>query len=147
LPRWFQSLWPAAAQYGGWLADSAAAAHALLATPQDPVVLHGDIHHGNVLDFGARGWLAIDPKGLYGERGFDYANIFCNPDQASALIPGRFERRVERVAQIAGLERQRLLQWILAWSGLSAAWILETGERPDIDIEIGRMAADALKRK
>jgi streptomycin 6-kinase len=147
LPRWFQSLWPAAAQYGGWLADSATAAHALLAAPQDPVVLHGDIHHGNVLDFGERGWLAIDPKGLYGERGFDYANIFCNPDQASALIPGRFERRVERVAQIAGLERQRLLQWILAWSGLSAAWILETGETPDIDMNIGRMAAEALKRK
>jgi streptomycin 6-kinase len=51
------------------------------------------------------------------------------------------------VAQIAGLERQRLLQWILAWSGLSAAWILETGETPDIDIEIGRMAADALRQK
>ncbi|MFM0366662.1 aminoglycoside phosphotransferase family protein [Paraburkholderia sediminicola] len=147
LSRWFQSLWPAAQQYGGWLSDSAATAQALLAAPQDPVVLHGDIHHGNVLDFGARGWLAIDPKGLYGERGFDYANIFCNPDEASALAPGRFERRVERVAQIAGLDRNRLLQWILAWSGLSAAWILETGETPDIDIDIGRMAAEALERK
>ncbi|MFM0094080.1 aminoglycoside phosphotransferase family protein [Paraburkholderia nemoris] len=147
LPRWFQSLWPAAQQYGGWLSDSAATAQALLAEPQDLVVLHGDIHHGNVLDFGARGWLAIDPKGLYGERGFDYANIFCNPDEASALAPGRFERRVERVAHVAGLDRHRLLQWILAWSGLSAAWILETGETPDIDIDIGRKAAEALKRK
>jgi streptomycin 6-kinase len=147
LPRWFQSLWPAAEQCGGWLAESAVAARVLLAAPQDPVVLHGDIHHGNVLDFGARGWLAIDPKGLYGERGFDYANIFCNPDQASALVPGRFGRRVERVAQIAGLDRRRLLQWILAWSGLSAAWILETGEAPDIDTDIGRMASEALKRK
>ncbi|MCX4153143.1 MULTISPECIES: aminoglycoside phosphotransferase family protein [Paraburkholderia] len=147
LPRWFQSLWPAAQQYGGWLSDSAATAQALLAAPQDPVALHGDIHHGNVLDFAARGWLAIDPKGLYGERGFDYANIFCNPDEASALAPGRIERRVERVAHIAGLDRHRLLQWILAWSGLSAAWILETGETPNIDIDIGRMAAEALKRK
>lgn len=33
------------------------------------VTLHGDLHHGNVLDFGASGWLAIDPKGLKGERG------------------------------------------------------------------------------
>jgi len=147
LPRWFQSLWPAAQQYGGWLSESAATAQALLAAPQDLVVLHGDIHHGNVLDFGARGWLAIDPKGLYGERGFDYANIFCNPDEESALVPGRFERRVERVAHVAGLDRHRLLQWILAWSGLSAAWILETGETPDIDIDIGRKAAEALKRK
>ncbi|MFL9908951.1 aminoglycoside phosphotransferase family protein [Paraburkholderia sp. RL17-337-BIB-A] len=147
LPRWFQCLWPAAEHYGGWLAESAAAAQALLAAPQDQVVLHGDIHHGNVLDFGARGWLAIDPKGLYGERGFDYANIFCNPDQASALVPGRFARRVERVAHIAALDRRRLLQWILAWSGLSAAWILETGAAPDVDMDIGRMAAEALKRK
>ncbi|WP_341317432.1 aminoglycoside phosphotransferase family protein [Paraburkholderia sp. IMGN_8] len=145
LPRWFQSLWPAAQQYGGWLTESAAAAQALLAAPQDPVVLHGDIHHGNVLDFGPRGWLAIDPKGLYGERGFDYANIFCNPDRQSALAPGRFERRVEHVAQLAGLDRRRLLQWILAWSGLSAAWILETGETPDIDMDIGKLAAGALK--
>ncbi len=114
--------------------------------PQDPVVLHGDIHHGNVLDFGPRGWLAIDPKGLYGERVFDYANIFCNPDEEAALIPGWFERRIERVARVAEFGRRRLLQWILAWSGLSAAWILETGEMPDIDTEIGRLAAGALKR-
>ncbi|ASW01979.1 aminoglycoside phosphotransferase family protein [Paraburkholderia aromaticivorans] len=146
LPRWFASLWPAAQNHGGWLQDSAAVARALLAAPQDPVVLHGDIHHGNVLDFGPRGWLAIDPKGLYGERGFDYANIFCNPDDASASRAGWFERRVERVARMAGLDRRRLLQWILAWSGLSAAWILETGELPGIDREIGRLAAEALGR-
>jgi streptomycin 6-kinase len=147
LPRWFAGLWPAARQYRGWLRDSAGVAQTLLDAPQDQVVLHGDIHHGNVLDFGTRGWLAIDPKGLYGERGFDYANIFCNPDEASALRPGWFERRVERVARNAGLDRRRLLQWVLAWSGLSAAWILETGETPRLDTEIGKLAAEALKRE
>ena len=61
----------------------------LLASPRDVTVLHGDIHHGNILDFGARGWLAVDPKGLVGERGLDYANLFCNPDTATATGPGR----------------------------------------------------------
>jgi streptomycin 6-kinase len=61
----------------------------LLDDPRDIVALHGDIHHGNILDFGERGWLAIDPKGLIGERGFDYANNFCNPDAAIATRPGR----------------------------------------------------------
>jgi streptomycin 6-kinase len=144
LDRWFRSLWPAAQQHGGLLAQCADVARELLATPRDVVALHGDIHHGNVLDFGARGWRAIDPKGLYGERGFDYANIFCNPDRDTALVPGRFERRVNCVVREAGLERQRLLQWILAWSGLSAAWILETGETPDVDYDIARLAAAAL---
>ncbi|HEV3425872.1 MAG TPA: aminoglycoside phosphotransferase family protein [Paraburkholderia sp.] len=144
LEPWFRSLWPAARQHGGLLAQCARTARKLLDTPQDIVVLHGDIHHGNVLDFGPRGWLAIDPKGLHGERGFDYANIFCNPDRDSALVPGRFEQRVNRVAEEAGLERQRLLQWILAWSGLSAAWILETGEAPDVDVDVARLAAALL---
>jgi streptomycin 6-kinase len=43
-----------------------------------------------VLDFGACGWLAIDPKRLAGERGFDFANIFTNPDLADpARLAGR----------------------------------------------------------
>jgi len=60
------------------LRRSAATAHRLLAVQStDEVVLHGDIHHGNVLHFGDRGWLAIDPKGLRGDRAFDYANLPC----------------------------------------------------------------------
>jgi streptomycin 6-kinase len=42
---------------------------------------------------GPRGWLAIDPKGLCGERGFDFVNIFCNPDFALATAPGRLVRQ------------------------------------------------------
>jgi streptomycin 6-kinase len=144
LDLWFRSLWPAAQQHGGVLAQCAHAARELLDSPQDIVVLHGDIHHGNVLDFGNRGWLAIDPKGLYGERGFDFANIFCNPDRESACIAGRFERRLNCVVKEAGLDRLRLLRWILAWSGLSAAWIIETGERPEVDFDMARFAISAL---
>ena len=56
-----------------------------------PAVLHGDVHHGNALDFNGR-WRAIDPKGLFGARTFDHANIFCNPDTESAL--SNFHRRL-----------------------------------------------------
>ena len=66
--------------HGGILARCAEAARALLSEPREVGVLHGDLHHDNVLDFGVRGWLAIDPKRLVGERGFDFANIFTNPD-------------------------------------------------------------------
>jgi len=33
----------------------------LLAAPRDISVLHGDLHHDNVLDLGTRGWLAVAP--------------------------------------------------------------------------------------
>jgi streptomycin 6-kinase len=82
LSHWFRELQPAAATHGGILVRCAETAQALLAEPRDIGVLHGDLHHGNVLDFGVRGWLAIDPKGHLGERGFDFANIFSNPDLA-----------------------------------------------------------------
>lgn len=146
LERWFRALEPAAARYGGLLARSAAAARGLLAAPREVVVLHGDLHHGNVLDFGARGWLAIDPKGLVGERGFDFANLFCNPDLETATAPGRLARQAEVVAEAAGLERTRLLQWVLAYAGLSAAWSLEDGDEPELAFAVAELAAAELAR-
>ena len=122
----------------------AATARELLAAPRDVTVLHGDLHHGNVLDFGPLGWLAIDPKGLHGERGFDYANILSNPDPASALAPGRFARRMATIAEVSGMEQRRLLQWVLAWSGLSAVWSMEDGDDPGAAMAVAQMAASAL---
>lgn len=144
LPKWFQGLEAHATAHGGIFAAAAATARELLESPQDVRVLHGDIHHNNVLDFGQRGWLAIDPKGLVGERGFDYANLFCNPDAETAVRPERFSRRVHVVAEAAGLERRRLLQWVLAWAGLSASWHVEDGTTPDTALAVAHMAIAKL---
>jgi streptomycin 6-kinase len=146
LPIWFRELDPAASARGGIFVKSAAVARELLGDPRDVVVLHGDLHHGNVLDAGERGWIAIDPKGLIGERGFDFANIFHNPTKAIALAPGRLARRIGIVAALAGLERVRLIKWILAYSGLSAVWSLECGEDAHARgaMEIAELAAAEL---
>lgn len=145
LSRWFEPLEPAAAAQGGIFRSAATIARELLGAPQDVVVLHGDIHHGNVLDFGPRGWLAIDPKGLVGERGFDYANIFCNPDARTATSTGRLSRQASVVAEAAALDRVRLLQWIVAWAGLSAVWMLEDGEEPDSRFAVASLALAELR--
>ncbi len=144
LTRWFRDLEPTADHRGGIFRRAAATARHLLAEPRDAVVLHGDLHHGNVLDFGRRGWLAIDPKGLIGERAFEFANIFRNPDLETATAPGRFARRVAVVAAAAGLEERRLLQWILAYAGLSAAWTLGAGGDPALALAVAGLAAGAL---
>jgi streptomycin 6-kinase len=141
LEPWFRALWPAAEIHGGVLLKSAAAARALLAEPREVAVLHGDLHHGNVLDFGPRGWLAIDPKGLVGDRGYDHAHMLCNPDADTATAPGVLARRVAVVSQAARIEPVRLLSWLLAYLGLSASWSL--GEGPGDarrTLEIAEMA-------
>ncbi len=125
---------------------AAETARYLLATSREIVILHGDIHHGNILDFGLRGWLAIDPKGLKGERSFDYANLFCNPDCRTATAQGRLSRRASIVAQVAGLERRRLLQWVLSYAGLSAAWSINDGEPPETALTVAELAAAELAK-
>ena len=140
LARWFEELDAASVQRGGLFVHAAATARQLLAEPREIVVLHGDLHHGNVLDAGTRGWLAIDPKGLWGERGFDFANIFCNPDAEIATAARRLARQIAVVAEAANLERARLVKWVFAYAGLSAAWSLDDGTDPTIALAIAELA-------
>lgn len=128
LHRWFRDLLTGGEARGTLYADAAAVAGELLAHPEDDVVLHGDLHHGNVLDFGARGWLAIDPKPLHGDPGFDVANILCNPDERVALAPGRLERTVAVISSETGMSEVRVLRWTLAWGALSALWAAHDGD-------------------
>ncbi len=119
-------------------------ARRLLDSPIDQVVLHGDLHHGNVLDSGGRGWLVIDPKALSGERTFDFVNILRNPDVPTSLRPGRFARQIDLISEAAGLDRRRFLEWTVAFTGLSAAWIYGDGDEPDHDLAINALAVDLL---
>lgn len=129
LERWFRSLEPAARTHGGTFADCWKIASTLLAAPQQLSILHGDIHHRNILDFGDRGWLAIDPKRIYGERGYDFANIFANEELPTTTDPKRLQRQLPIVSKEADIEPSRLLKWIAAYSGLSAAWFLEDDDQ------------------
>ena len=144
LSTWFQSLQFAAEYEGGFFARGNAVAQQLLAAPQGQVALHGDIHHGNILDGGPRGWLVIDPKGLIGERGFDYANIFCNPDLTVAGSPERLSSQVKLIAGLTGVTAERLLRWIIAWSALMATWMIQDGEDPVLPLTVGAIAEREL---
>ncbi|TFC50578.1 MULTISPECIES: aminoglycoside phosphotransferase family protein [unclassified Cryobacterium] len=105
------------------LQRAAERAERLLATtsPADVAVLHGDIHHGNVLDFGDR-WAVIDPKGLIGHRAFDFANILCNPTETAAL--DNLAARLNTISRQASIDPVTLAEWTIAWCGLSLAWAL-----------------------
>lgn len=145
LANWFRSLSAPAGTHGGLFATCKAVADALIGDPRDIVALHGDIHYDNILDSGSRGWLAIDPKGAIGERAFDFANLFCNPNIGVAGAPGRLTKQVPLVAALSGVETPRLLRWIIAWSGLMAAWMLEDGEAPGLPLLVAQLAVKELE--
>lgn len=151
LDVWFEALPPMAGSIGGVLTQCAAIAASLLADQREIGPLHGDVHHDNILDFGSRGWLVIDPKRLVGDRGFDYANLFCNPDMEEpwlpvAVLPERFLSRLAIVVDDAKLERRRLLSWIIAYTGLSAAWCMGDGLSAEVDLRIAELALAEIDR-
>ncbi|MFC4174145.1 aminoglycoside phosphotransferase family protein [Microvirga sp. GCM10011540] len=149
LATWFEPLAPTAQAQGGILVHSAAAAAEVLASEREIVPLHGDLHHENILDFEDRGWLAIDPKRVIGERTFEYTILFCDPDLGLphltiARRSETFAQRLNVVSEAADLETRRLLRWILAWAGLSAAWQINDNLDPGIELRVAEMAWAAL---
>ena len=85
----------------------------LLATSSAPCLLHGDLHHFNVLEH-AGAWYAIDPKGLVGNAHFEAAALLRNPYDAILCVDdvaGMLTRRIERIAAGTGLDAGRIREW------------------------------------
>lgn len=88
-------------------------------------LLHGDLHHGNILYSQERGWLAIDPKGVVGDPYFDLIQFMLNdliekPDPKTLL-----RYRVGRITELLELDKRRLLKAAIAMSMLYACWFVE----------------------
>lgn len=104
----------------------------LLSSAPPPVLLHGDLHHDNILSAQRRPWLAIDPKGVIGEPTFEIGALLYNPlprIATVAVLERILAHRIDQLAEQLGLERQRVHGWGLVRAVLSAWWSIEdTGE-------------------
>lgn len=143
LSDWFASLFATDA-HEPFIKRGKTLASELLGDPEPPTVLHGDMHHGNVVQLSTGDWRAIDPQGLLGPRGYDYANIFRNPNLDIAADPERFRSRVGRVSQLSGLDPVELLQWIVALCALSHSWGQDTEFLAGTDRIIAELALSHL---
>jgi len=92
-------------------------------------LLHGDLQHYNVLFDSDRGWLAIDPKGVFGEIEYEVGAVLRNPRERAELFLARptIERRLEQFTTRLNLDYERALAWGFAQSVLSAIWEIEDG--------------------
>jgi streptomycin 6-kinase len=112
------------------LVDRAAALyHDLCRSQGRRVLLHGDLHHDNVLLDARRGWLAIDPKGAIGERDYETGALLRNPteDAARFATPAIIDRRVRIICERLGFDRARVLGWCFSQAVLSAIWAVQDG--------------------
>ena len=97
---------------------------------QNAMLLHGDLHHYNVLFDSTRGWVSIDPKGLVGELEYEVGAILRNPVEnpdffASTTV---VKRRLNLLTAALKLNYDRALRWSFAQAVLSAIWVIEDGD-------------------
>ena len=101
----------------------------LALSQRQTMLLHGDLHHYNVLFDSTRGWISIDPKGVVGELEYELGAIIRNPVELPDFYISRavVERRLMQLTEALGLDYDRALRWTFAQAVLSAIWEVEDG--------------------
>ena len=109
----------------------------LNASSEDVVLLHGDLHHYNILQGENGQWIAIDPKGVIGDYAFEIARFLHNPYPqflTEADLAKQIDRRVSIVCDMLGFDRQKVLIWGFCDTMLSLAWSVEDGDVGHLDL-------------
>ncbi len=101
----------------------------LLQTSETDVLLHGNLHHDNILQNGDD-WLVIDPKGVIGEPAYEVAAFIRNPipelmhhADATTII----HNRITQFSELIGIPAKRILDWCFVQAVLAWVWALEDG--------------------
>ncbi len=84
-------------------------------------LVHGDLHHHNILDAGGGRWVAIDPKPMRGEREWDVAPFLWNP--AGRIVSRKLAERRLELFEHAGLDQRRMRWWAVirgAYAGVDS---------------------------
>lgn len=101
----------------------------LLATQERSVLLHGDLHHANIL-LSSRGWLAIDPKGIIGDPAYEPYSFLKNPQREVLKQKKLILNRLSLFSEQLAIKKERLYAWLYAQLVLDICWAAEEGEDP-----------------
>ena len=99
----------------------------LCATQRNVRLLHGDLHHYNVMFDHDCGWVAIDPWGVLGEIEFEVGPSLRNPHMSLLEDPRILERRLRTYEARLALDAGRALEWAFSTTVLGILWPVEPG--------------------
>lgn len=138
LLNWARMLWEVPGE--DELREKAQALLLGLGPDENPVLLHGDLHHSNVLSARSEPYFAIDPKGVVGTRGFDIGMYLLNPlGVTSAELITLLPQRLDIFSEELGVDRRELAAWGFVQAVLSSCWTAEdTGEHGEEALEVAR---------
>lgn len=100
----------------------------LLESSNQKILLHGDFHHENVLSAQREPFLAIDPRGIIGDIGYEISIFLNNPRSWILEHPDSKKILTNRIVQSSEafeIEPKTLYQWASALPALAAFWSLQ----------------------
>jgi streptomycin 6-kinase len=112
-----------------WSLDRARELAATLPTDAG-LLVHGDLHWGNVLADAAGGWRAIDPKPLVGDPAVGVAELLWTRADEVPTAAG-LRRLLQRIAGAAGFDSGRAAGWTHVRAVDYWLWGLENGLTED----------------
>jgi streptomycin 6-kinase len=100
--------------------------HELTSDRTHDVVLHGDLHHDNILASNSE-WKAIDPHGYVGDPAAEVGPMIRNAldDVPHASIAKIVQRRLNILAEELPYDAQKIKDWAFCLTALSGAWSME----------------------
>lgn len=106
-------------------------------------LIHGDLHHENILSAQREPFLAIDPKGIIGDIGYEIA-VFLNNHlvwlSTEENLQEKLDDAVRRFSEAFEIEARDLKNWAFAQMVLSAWWTFEeNGENWQTDLAIAEV--------
>lgn len=119
-------------------------------------VLHGDLHHENILLDEHRDWLAIDPKGVVGPKimevgrylhnfiADEIADVSCVEEASPEAIQRVLEERFTACSEIPGASRRDLVAATWVDLILSTTWSINSDHDYRHGIHIARALRPAL---
>ena len=114
------------------------------------ILLHGDLHHDNILLSGEGGYRAIDPKGVIGDPLFSLARFLLNEPYGQEARPLDFlQEDVEELAARLGYPAGDIARCFYVEAAMCSCWSVEDGapveEYPALEREVA-LAASLLAR-
>ena len=110
------------------------------ASTERRVILHGDLHHTNILSSARERWLAIDPKGICGAAGYEVGSFMLNQlPSDTAATTHVLAQRLSIFADELQMSRARLAGCAFCHAVLLAVWNFEEAADWRDTIRLARM--------
>lgn len=127
----------------GLLSKAQALFFDLCADNSNDTVLHGDLHHDNILSNG-RAFKVIDPHGYAGDPAFECGPMIYNP--GGEYFPNQnalsqvIDRRLQIMCETLPFDPHRIKAWAFCMTMLSSAWTVQDhGNIPEFELSVAKI--------